>query len=293
MTEKIEVCPLCANEHSHLFDRREFRGHEVVNRVCLKCGLVYQSPRMTESESDNFYAQEYRSLYEGSSQPTARNMADQRGRAESLFLFSQPSISKIKQHLDIGCSVGVLLHHFQEMYHCHSVGIEPGKEHRLQAQKNGLVVFAKLDEMQKCSQDRFDLISMVHVLEHLPDPLNYIAQLREQLLDPEGWLLIEVPNLFAHDSFEIAHLVSYSPHTVKQVLEKSGFEVVKSEQHGRPRSRILPLYISLLARPASISQRSFTLQPEKWVSTRRQAGMLRRRLLEHVFPRQAWISSQE
>jgi SAM-dependent methyltransferase len=293
MTEVVNVCPLCGHEDSRLFDRRDFRCQEVTNRMCLNCGLVYQSPRMTESESENFYARQYRTLYEGSNQPTARNLDNQQGRAASLYKFSQPSMTKIGRHLDIGCSVGVLLRYFQERYHCHSVGIEPGMEHRLQARKDGLVVYARMDELEKKEPPPFDLISLVHVIEHLPDPVSYIAHLQERLLAPDGWLLLEVPNLYAHDSFEIAHLVSYSPHTIKQVLLQAGFEVLKIEQHGRPRSRLLPLYLSFLARPAPVTQRSFPLKPEKWVSAKRQAGMLRRRLLEHLFPRQAWISASE
>jgi 2-polyprenyl-3-methyl-5-hydroxy-6-metoxy-1,4-benzoquinol methylase len=293
MTENVQICPLCENDHSRLFDRREFRGQEVTNRLCLNCGLVYQSPRMTENEADGFYAQKYRFLYEGSSQPTARNLADQRGRAESLYKFSRTSIVSIRQHLDIGCSVGVLVQYFQEAYRCRSVGIEPDEEHRVQAQKDGLAVYAKLDELEKSEQDRFDLISIVHVLEHLPDPVSYITHLRERFLASDGWLLVEVPNLYAHDSFEIAHLVAYSSHTLKQVLKKARFDVVKAELHGRPRSRLLPLYVSLLARPASVSRRIFALHPEKRVSYKRQTGMLRRRILEHLFPHQAWISPSE
>jgi 2-polyprenyl-3-methyl-5-hydroxy-6-metoxy-1,4-benzoquinol methylase len=243
---------------------------------------------MTGDESAAFYAEEYRLLYEGSAEPTSRNLSDQRGRAESLYSFSCSSITTIKQHLDIGCSVGLFLHRFQDGYHCRSVGIEPNDAHRAHAQKDGLPVYATIGELENHEKDRFDLISMVHVLEHLPDPVGYLVHLRESLLAPDGWLLLEVPNLYAHDSFEIAHLVSYSLHTLRQVLEKSEFEVMKLEQHGRPRSRILPLYISMLARPASVSQPAFILQPEKLVAFKRQSGMLRRRILERLLPRQAW-----
>ncbi len=288
MTEQVRACPLCGYDWSELFDRREFRGQNVTNRLCLNCGLVYQSPRMTESESAAFYAEEYRLLYEGSAGPTARNLADQRGRAESLYVFSRSSITTIRNHLDIGCSVGLLLRHFQEAYHCRSVGIEPNEIHRAHARKEGLEVYATLDELEKHEKEHFDLISMAHVLEHLPEAVSYLVRLRERFLAFGGWLLLEVPNLYAHDSFEIAHLVSYSPHTLTQVLEKAGFHVRKLEQHGRPRSRLLPLYISLLAQPAPASHRAFILRPERRVKVKRRFGMLRRRILERLFPRQAW-----
>jgi SAM-dependent methyltransferase len=290
MTENVFACPLCGNEHARLFDRRKFRGQNVTNRICLHCGLVYQSPRMNESESAAFYAEEYRLLYEGSSEPILRNLADQRDRAESLHMFSRSSITTIRKHLDIGCSVGFLLQYFQKAYHCRSIGIEPNDVHRAYARKDGLAVYSNLDELEKGGKDRFDLISMVHVLEHLPDPVGYLAYLRENLLVQDGWLLLEVPNLYAHDSFEIAHLVSYTIHTLEQVLEKSGFDIVKFEQHGRPRSRLLPLYISLLALPAPASRRTFVLLPEKQVAFKRRLGILRRHILERLLPHQVWVS---
>lgn len=291
MPENVQICPLCGSNRSTFFDRREFRGKNVTNRICRDCGLVYQSPCMTEAESAAFYADEYRLLYEGSADPTSRNLMDQRGRAESLYAFARPIVGSIARHLDIGCSLGLLLQRFQEAYHCQVFGIEPGEAHRVHARKEGLRVYAALDELQAHEKGRFDLVSMSHVLEHLPDPVGYLVHLRGSFLTPDGWLLLEVPNLYAHDSFEIAHLVSYSSHTLKQTLEKAGYGLVKLEKHGRPRSKLLPLYLTVLARPLPGAPRTCNLLPEKRVAFKRRVGMLRRRLLERLFPKQAWISS--
>ena len=145
-----------------------------------------------------------------------------------------------------------------------------------------------MEELEQSESVRFDLISLAHVLEHLPDPVEYLINLRKTLLEPAGWLLIEVPNLYAHDSFEPAHLVAYSAHTLRQTLEKAGFEIVRLEKHGRPRSAWLPLYITLLARPRSGYQGVFRLNPERNVALKRRAGMFRRRVLERLFPRWVW-----
>jgi 2-polyprenyl-3-methyl-5-hydroxy-6-metoxy-1,4-benzoquinol methylase len=223
MSEIVQYCPLCKSEHGRLFDSRSFHGKAVVNRICLDCGLVFQSPRMTEAESAAFYGEEYRLFNEGSLDPTTRNMATQHARAESLLAFTGPLVEKVSRHLDIGCSMGILLQRFAENYHCQPAGIEPGEAHRARARKEGLTVYASLDELEKAGTGRFNLISMSHVLEHLPDPVGYLVHLRETLLDTRGWLLLEVPNLYAHDSFEVAHLVSYSCHTLFQTLKKSRF----------------------------------------------------------------------
>jgi len=287
MPEDVRTCTLCGSDCSAPFDHRFFRTWEVNNRVCLNCGLVYQSPRMTEAEAAAFYADEYRLLQEGSTDPTARNMAIQNARALSLYNFIKPVLRAVSRHLDIGCSTGILLQHFQAAYHNQAVGVEPGEAHRIHARKEGLTVYAMLEDLEKAGEARFDLVSMSHVLEHLPDPVGYLVHLRECVLTSDGRLLLEVPNLYAHDSFEVAHLVSYCSHTLTQTLEKAGFELVKLKKHGRPRSKMLPLYITLLADPAV--SRTFNIRPEKQVMLKRRAGMLRRRLLERLFPKSAWI----
>ena len=288
MPENVAGCSLCASNRSRLFDRRLFRGIEVVNRRCLNCGLVYQSPRMTEAETASFYIKEYRLLQEGSADPTVRNLAIQKARAGSLVDFVRDTIPAISNHLDIGSSLGILLQHFQAYYHSKPIGVEPGEAHRIYARNEGLVVYASIEELEMNRQASFDLVSLSHVLEHLPNPIVYLESLRKSLLAPDGWLLLEVPNLYAHDSFEVAHLFAFSPHTLREVICRSGFEIVKFEKHGRPTSAILPLYLTALCRPASqLDIRP--VRPERGVTLKRRMGMLRRHILEQLMPAQAWL----
>lgn len=286
MPETVNHCPLCAGNRSRLFDRRDFRGRSVVNRLCLACGLVYQSPRMTEAEAAEFYAAEYRRLYQGGEGPSAKDLAVQRARAESLLEFARRRISRLGRHLDIGCSAGLLLQKFSEEYGCQPAGVEPGDAYRAHARASGLPVYAALEELN--GEARFDLVSMAHVLEHLPDPVGYLVRLRREFLAPQGWLMVEVPNLYCHDSFEVAHLFSFSARTLRQTLEKAGFRVIVLESHGRPRSDLLPYYLTALARPAE-AQKEFRLRPERGAALKRRLGLLRRRLLARLFPRKAWI----
>ncbi len=288
MPATVSSCPLCGSEHSAPFDRRTFRRQPVVNRLCQSCGLVYQSPRMDDAELTVFYEAEYRQLYQGGEGPDAKDLSVQSRRAAALLAFSKDRLSPVKRHLDIGCSAGLLLQHFQGAYNCQSLGVEPGTAYRQYARNQGLTVYASLDEVKGQEMERFDLVSMAHVLEHLPDPVGYLEGLRKDLLEPEGWLLVEVPNLYAHDSFEVAHTVSYSAHTLRQTLGKAGFEIIALEAHGRPRSRLLPLYLTALARPFEKSS-SFRVQPERMVRLKRWWGMSRRRVLTRLFPRQAWL----
>lgn len=289
MSEIVKNCPLCDGGKSRAFDQRTFRGQVVVNRICASCGMVFQSPRMTEEETSAFYQAEYRRMYQGKEGPIARDFSTQTARARSLLGFIQPHIPAIASHLDIGCSTGLILQEFKKKYGSQPVGIEPGEAYRAYARQQGLAVYGSLEELAENVKDRFTLISMSHVLEHLPDPVGYLVHLWEALLHPQGWLLLEVPNLYAHDSFETAHLVSYSSHTLVQVVEKAGYQFVKMEQHGRPRSSMLPLYITLLATPEPKTSQGYVLRPEKSVMLKRRVGMLRRRIVEKLFPDRAWL----
>lgn len=288
MPEDVRSCPLCRSDRSQSFDRRVFHGQAVQNRICRACGLVYQSPRLTDEERETFYAQEYRLLYGGSAEPTARDLTIQRARAEALLAFSRPFVQAISSHLDIGCSVGILLQRFAEAYSCHSTGVEPGEAHRRYAQQQGIEVYASLEAlMNKTSGKTFDFVSMAHVLEHLPLPVDYLECLRTSVLSPNGWLLLEVPNLYAHDCFEIAHLVSFSVHTLRETLYQAGYKIVRLQQHGHPRSRLVPYYITVLARPCS-SLTDRPIRPERLVRLKRAFGLWRRRILTRCFPKQAW-----
>lgn len=306
MTETVSDCPLCGEPGSRPFDQRSFRGYPITNRICMTCGFVFQSPRMTEAELQVFYAAEYRRLYQGSEGPSTKDLAVQTQRARALLAFIQsysgvpaPSYEDYL-FLDIGCSAGKLMECFAQAFRCRVVGVEPGDAYRQEDQRRGLDVYATLEGFEQSGQYPCNLISLIHVLEHLPDPVHYLAHLRQKLLRPGGWLLVEVPNLYIHTCFEVAHLTSFSAHTLAQTLNQAGFEVVALKKHGVPRSRLLPLYITLLTRPISESVVDGQMSPastgirrkvisEHNVQLKRRIGMLHRRVVTRLFPSLAWI----
>jgi SAM-dependent methyltransferase len=290
MPETVNICPLCGGSKSKLFDQRKFLGCQVENRMCAGCGLVFQSPRMTKQELDNFYEAEYSQLYRGVKGILPKEVLTQHGRAAASLDCIKTLIPQVRRHLDFGCSTGIQLLDFQKKYGSDMVGVEPDPFRRSFARENGVRVYASLDEFMEVETGRFDLISMFHVLEHLVDPCEYLNLFRERCLAPDGWLLIEVPNLYAHDSFEVAHLYSFSHHTLIETIKKAGLKVCRVKLHGRPASRILPLYITLLARPLDSSKRPLEYKPipETGVVNKRWLGMQRRRILQRLLPRLAW-----
>src|SRR5262249_60276142 len=77
-------------------------------------------------------------------------------------------------------------------------GIEISRAACEQAWQRGLKVFhGTLDEFE--TDDRFDLVFMSHVIEHVLDPVATVAKIRS-LLKPGGVLYLETPNVGAPDA---------------------------------------------------------------------------------------------
>jgi 2-polyprenyl-3-methyl-5-hydroxy-6-metoxy-1,4-benzoquinol methylase len=245
---------------------------------------------MTEAEANGYYRAEYRRTYQGDEAPVKRDLAVQTARARSLVDYIRPNVQSIQRCLDIGSSAGLLLQAVREVYHSDVVGVEPGNAYRNLASGKGLKVFPSLEKVEKAG-GRFDLVCMSHVLEHLPSPAEYLAHLRNDLLASDGWLLIEVPNLYAHESFEPAHLQAFSPHTLRETLKQGGFQVIRFKKHGQPNSAILPLYLTALCR-AEPGRRPIGVKRETGVTMKRRAGLLERRVVQRLFPNLAWKKTE-
>lgn len=78
-----------------------------------------------------------------------------------------------------------------------------------------------------------------------------LRQIREDLLAPQGWLLLEVPNFYAHNSYELPTSAASRRIACKKHLPKPVDEVICLRQHGYPRSELFKLYLNVLARPST------------------------------------------
>ena len=98
----------------------------------------------------------------------------------------------------------------------------------------GIDVFiGKLDEAD-FPHRYFDTITFWHTLEHLPDPSAALVE-TNRILKPKGQLLISVPNfqswqarIMKSDWYHLdipRHLYHFTPKTITQLLQKTGFRV--------------------------------------------------------------------
>ncbi len=112
--------------------------------------------------------------------------------------------SEGKELLDIGCGTGDFLQIAQQN-NWNVNGTEPNQNARTIAnQKTNNSVF-DADQLQKFEKSQFDVITLWHVLEHLPDLEKHMT-IFNSLLKPNGSLIIAVPN---YKSFDADYYKSY------------------------------------------------------------------------------------
>ncbi len=85
----------------------------------------------------------------------------------------------------------------------------------------------------------FDLITLHHVLEHIPDPHTFITSLLSHLKD-SGYLFLSLPDCFTRINrwrknkctwLISDHLVLYSPKAVEKLLASYGFKLIRERRH--------------------------------------------------------------
>jgi 2-polyprenyl-3-methyl-5-hydroxy-6-metoxy-1,4-benzoquinol methylase len=85
-------------------------------------------------------------------------------------------------------------------------------------------------------KERFNTITLWHVLEHIPDPYKIITELKLHL-DKKGIMFIAVPNLNSHDCLYYKsnwaaldvprHVWHFTSPGIQMLMQKAGFELVK------------------------------------------------------------------
>ncbi len=84
------------------------------------------------------------------------------------------------------------------------------------------------------SSERYDIIAMSHVLEHLTDPAEVLRHCKK-LLNPGGFVFIELPYSplpgktspeLLSDYLDTTHLFNFRPLSLQKLLLKSGLELI-------------------------------------------------------------------
>ena len=236
------ACHICSSTDDVTYI--EARGYRIAQ--CKHCGLWFVNPQPTADELKRFY-----STYDDGHQ--WRNLEERFNRGV------RDAILRIKQSgavLDVGCGSGNFLRCMSAKGFS-AFGIEPsGSGSEYARDEHGVDIFHGMIEdylTQHCNR-RFDVVTMLNVLEHVIDPLGILLQL-SKILASDGVLAIVVPDARFHDwvgrlrglagvsdpfwieqpkgllsGFKLPdHLCSFQPRTIAALLDRSKFRVIAME----------------------------------------------------------------
>jgi SAM-dependent methyltransferase len=301
-------CYICGGAEHATVARQTFRDpylsliSEALNRqerriaVCLTCGFVFHSPTLTPDEIATLYERYRDSSFRGESAdayfdritslPPEQSFNYQKVMKLNRVLNNLRPECSVRRIYDIGAGGGVFLKTFLDHSpgRWEAAGVEPTPSYaELAARRLGVPVISGMYRAGLFS-GHFDFITIIKVLEHAPDPIAFLSDVRRDLHD-EGLVYVEVPSvrevatlLEDHDQLTYTHLYFYSAQTVAYIADQAGFELDSLEEvaqqggdhdlvllmrkrRGPPRSWTFPLQNPIelisLRQPAS-PQRSMT-----------------------------------
>lgn len=201
--------------------------------ICPGCGLAMLDPFPDPDHILELYAPDYYGVGETKFSPILERVR------EAGFRWKVRDVKKLLKSpqarvLDVGCGSGSFLRAISQAGFV-ACGTEiEGPAYDRASRIQGIHVKNQALAPEMFGRESFDLITLWHVLEHIPDPLETLHILRA-MIHSDGWLIIEVPNFgslqsrcFGPDWFHLdppLHLYQYTETALNSLLERTGFRV--------------------------------------------------------------------
>lgn len=235
-------CNLCgADDYSVVFQKGEAQLHRIVR--CNQCSLMYANPQeeidvvtlLTGNVPEVYHPEEHREYFHKQQVQLPDNL-----RALSVLNQLLPQRGRL---LEVGSYCGFFLDHIRSDG-WDATGLEPFRAAADYARAQfGLPVLDGSLPKPEIPDASFDAVVMLHVIEHMPDPVANLRELR-RLLRPGGVLVVETPRfdslmfkLLGRRERSIAacdgHIYFFTVPTLTRMLERCGFEVARVELVGR------------------------------------------------------------
>jgi 2-polyprenyl-3-methyl-5-hydroxy-6-metoxy-1,4-benzoquinol methylase len=256
----IQCCHVCGGELSEFTKFREFKlvssdCQPITTHaslwICSQCGTVQKGiSEEWQACVDQVYQQ-----YNVYSQAAGKEQrafdaakGDSTSRSSKILEWIQSESSRHELKLtgsllDFGCGNGSFLGEFHRLFpkwKLTGLEMDDSNQSTIESIPNTTHRAGPIDSLL----ETYDLISMVHVLEHLIDPISLLVQLRKKLR-PGGTLFIEVPNLITSpfDLFILDHCTHFTLENLRWILWKSGFHVTDTS------TEVVAKEISVMAVP--------------------------------------------
>lgn len=251
-------CPLCKNDRRSLLYPVDMKFAENLSGLklpeilsvaeCMNCQHQYICPIPTQQFLESFYANYMSVAADGFyCERLSEEIPDMFRKRYASWLFRLRDFHPFATSLfDVGAGLGMFLRLAKDMGWQVS-GVEPNQEAvAVLLEKYGIQVENGFLE-SVIAENRYDVVTMWDLLEHLAEPRMAIEKIN-QLLNDDGVLVVEVP---ARDSvihalvkaaykisfgmikrplflvYGVHHLQYFSTDSISRLLNESGFDVLE------------------------------------------------------------------
>jgi SAM-dependent methyltransferase len=221
------ICENCnSTEHKLIksIENDSYINEEIKYYQCLNCGLVFIYPQPLK-KLEKLYKNEYREKISLKKYLffLAPYSFSHKLQINYIKYIKQFINGKGRKHiLDIGSSEGKVLH-LLKLRGWKVMGVEPTKHYAEFSNKILKIPTANVffDEFE--TDKKFDLITLLKVFEHLPNPTQTLKKIKT-LLKPGGHLYICIPHIKS-DTFVSPHLFQYDEYTITSLVKKCGYGI--------------------------------------------------------------------
>lgn len=226
-------CPVCGYFKKNIYLKNPKR--KLVK--CKYCSLIYVKRMPSSANLEKFYKKEYYKLTEKNNQILGyRNYDKQRPSLEKYYKMKLEQINALQlgqkgKLLDIGCAFGTFLD-LADKGGWDVTGHDISEFAVSEVRKKGFKANSGLFSSKFYVRDAFDAVTLFQVIEHVPNPLSMLKEVRK-VLKPNGLILVTTPDRDAllarllgnmwHGWYIDAHITFFNKKSLEFLLKKSGF----------------------------------------------------------------------
>lgn len=241
-------CNLCgADDCDALFEAGEAQVARIVK--CRHCGLIYANPRGQLVDHEDYEQWEATNLLDGmEDNPTHpwRWRLDKEALQVRDFRNTRKILNRLHPQkgkmVEVGSGLGYLLKSFKDEG-WEVEGVDPWRElPSFTRRVHGLNTIPQTLEQAKLQDECADVVILLHVIEHVPDPIATMTEIF-RVLKPGGHMVLETPR---YDTLmfrlmgkrerslrQDGHIYFYTHETLQRSYEKVGFKEVDTSYIGR------------------------------------------------------------
>lgn len=210
-------------------------GNDLNTVICKECGTLRCDPYYSEAAIEEFYTDFYRDLYRKKNESLDGFFDEQMETGKKILRFCHNKIPERANVLEVGCGAGGILQAFMDQGHV-ITGLDFGKEYLNYGVSRGLNLIN--GSIEKLGGDKFDLIILNHVLEHIPEPVKFIRELSAHL-SAQGKIFIGLPGVYyipldydnnIHYYLQNAHCWHFTLKSAEYLMNLAGLEMINGDE---------------------------------------------------------------